>query len=427
MNGTRRLFEWIVLGGCAFVLSKALLSLLLPPYMKEAALHGEPLTEGSPEMRLILSVSYLGIVMVLVPWYRETIFVLRRNWSLVALVLFALLSSLWAAMPSLVLRKSIGLFGTTLLGIALAVRFSFRDQLRILSWLFRIIAVLSLACIVLLPSYGISKEGEWRGIFEYKNALGTVMGLAVLVEWQLPTDSRISKILRGFALLLSAVLLLFSDSITPTVVLIVALPLIEIYKFAALRLRIPLYAICFAISMVVTAGVTLLVASSDSVMGALGRSSNLTGRTEIWSLVLPSIAERPIVGYGYSGFWLGASPESIAVNRAAGGLVMYSHNGYLEMLLTLGAIGLLLTLAVLGIGMKRALSFSEQSQAGTELWPLAFLLYFILHNLGECSILGQDTEWAICVACIVGTDPMLLSFDVQQEDELPLVPMETFT
>jgi O-antigen ligase len=428
MNGTRRLFESIVLGSCAFILSKALLSFILPPYMREAALHGETtLTDGSPEWRLILSLCYLGIVVVLWPWYRETIFVLRRNWSLVALVLFAVLSSFWAEMPDLVLRKSIGLFGATLWGIALAVRFSFSDHLRIFSWLFRIIAILSLACVILLPSYGISKVGEWRGIFEYKNALGSIMGLSVLVEWQLPADSRISKILRSFALLLSTVLLLFSHSITPMVVLIVALSMMEIYKFAALRLRIPLYAIFLATSIVVTAGVTLLVANSDSVMGALGRSSNLSGRTEIWGLLLSPIAERPIAGYGYSGFWLGASSESIAVNRAMRGLVMYSHNGYLEMLLTLGIIGLVLTLIFLGIGLKRALSFSEQRQAGSELWPLAFLLYFILHNLGECSILVQDIEWAICVACIAGTDPMLFSFNAQQEDELPLVPMEEAT
>jgi exopolysaccharide production protein ExoQ len=427
VNGRRRFLELLVLGGCAFILSKALFSFLLPPYMREAALLGGDMTVGSPEWRLILTVSYLVIVMVLLPWYRETIFVLRRNWSLVALVLFALLSSLWAEMPDLVLRKSIGLFGATLWGIALAVRFSFQDHLRILSWIFRIIAVLSLACIVLLPSYGISKDGVWRGIFEYKNALGSMMGLSVLVEWQLPADSRISKIVKSLALLLSAVLLLFSDSITPTVVLIVALPLIEIYKFAALRLRIPLYAIFLATSIAVIAGVTLLVANSDSVTSALGRSSNLSGRTEIWSLVLSAIAERPIAGYGYSGFWLGATPESAVINRVMGGLIMYSHNGYLEILLTLGVIGLLLTLAFLGMGMKRALSFSEQRQSGTELWPLAFLLYFILHNLGECSILIQDLEWAICVSCIAGTDPMLLSFNVQQEDELPLVPMEELT
>jgi O-antigen ligase len=360
----------------------------------------------------------------LVPWHRETILVLRRNWFLVALVLLALLSSLWAEMPDLVFRKSIGVCGTTLLGIAFAVRFSFQDQLRILSWLFRIIAVLSLACIVLLPSYGISSEGEWRGIFEHKNALGSMMGLSILVEWQLPTSSRISKILRILAVPLSAVLLLFSDSITPTIALAGALFAIEIYKFAALRLRIPLYMVFLATSIVAAAGVALVVANGDTVTGVVGRSSNLTGRTEIWSLVVDFIPERPIVGYGYAGFWQGASPESNQVNRVMRNMVMYSHNGYLEMQLNLGAIGILLTFGILAIGLKRGFYFSEQRYASTRLWPLAFLFYFIFHNLGECTILIQDIEWAVCVSCIAGADPMLLWFNVEQEDEFSAVPIE---
>jgi O-antigen ligase len=106
------------------------------------------------------------------------------------------------------------------------------------------------------------------------------------------------------------------------------------------------------------------------------------------------------------------------------GGVMYSHNGYLEMLLTLGVIGLLLTLILIGTGMKRALYFSRQRQSGTELWPLAFLIYFILYNFDESLIAVQDIGWAMSVSCIVSTDPMLLSFNVEQEDEIPLVPME---
>jgi exopolysaccharide production protein ExoQ len=416
MNGTRRYFELIVMGGCAFILSKALLSFVLAP--------SETPTEGNPEWRLILTISYFGVAMVLIPWYRETLFVLRRNWSLVVLVLFALLSSLWADMPDLVFRKAIGVFGTTLLGIALAVRFSFQDQLRILSWLFRIIAALSLVCILLLPSYGISKEGEWQGIFEYKNALGSMMALSILVEWLRSAGGRISKTLKILALLLSAVLLRFSDSITPALAIIAALLLIEIYKFAALRHRIPLYAFSLAIAIVVAAGVMVLTANSDSVAGAVGRSSNLTGRTEIWSAVVSVIPKRPILGYGYSGFWLGASPESIAINQVMRGWVMYSHNGYLEMQLNLGVVGSLLTFAFLGIALKRALSFSKQRQDGIGIWPLAFLFYFILHNLGECTILIQDIEWAVCVSCIAGTDPMLLPSNVQEEDESFPIPME---
>jgi len=134
--------------------------------------------------------------------------------------------------------------------------------------------------------------------------------------------------------------------------------------------------------------------------------------------VISFIPNKPILGYGYSGFWMGASPESFVVNRVLRGPVMYSHNGYLEMLLALGAIGLLLTLVFIGIGIRRALYLSRQRQLGSELWPLAFLLYFIFHNLGEVTIAMQQLEWAMCVSCIAGTDLLLLAY-IAEGGELP--------
>jgi exopolysaccharide production protein ExoQ len=417
MNGMRRLAELIVLGGSALVLSGAFLAMLLET--EQTGL------EGNPSWRLLLAINYAAVALVVLPWYRETLFVLRRNWALVSLLVLAVLSSLWAEMPDLVFRRSIGLFGTTLFGIALAVRLSFQEQLLMLRWLFRIVAVLSLACVVLFPSYGISTEGEWRGVFQYKNAMGSAMGLSLLVEWQLPAASRLSKVLKILAMLLYAVLLLNSDSVTPAVALVGTLILLNTYEFMALRLRVPLYAFFTIIAVLFSVGLSLVVAKSDSVLGFLGRSSNLTGRTEIWSLVLSFIPQKPILGYGYSGFWLGASSESYLVNRALGGPIMYSHNGYLETLLTLGVVGLLLALLFIGTGFKRALYLSQQRQSGMELRPLTFLLYFILHNLGECTILQKDClEWALCVSCIVGIDPRLLACTAEEEVELPLIPLE---
>jgi hypothetical protein len=60
------------------------------------------------------------------------------------------------------------------------------------------------------------------------------------------------------------------------------------------------------------------------------------------------------------------------------------------------------------------------------LWPLAFLFFFFLHNLGECTILFQDLEWAVCVATVVGADAALFAPDAEQEEELLLVPSEEF-
>lgn len=415
MNGTRRLFEFVALGGSALIQSGGILVLIL----------GRDPTglEGDAAWRSVLGASYLAVVLVLIPCYRETLFVLRRNWSLVLLLALAFLSSLWAAMPDLVLRRSIGLFGTTLLGIALAVRLSVQEQLRMLSWLFRLLAVVSLFCVVLFPQAGISNEGEWRGAFGYKNSLGAAMALSLLVEWQLPAVGRLAQVLKGLAMLLNALLLVRSDSVTSGVAIVGVFILINTYKLATLRFRVPLYAFSLILAFLVSMGASFVFGNSEAVMGLLGRTSNLTGRTEIWSLVLSFIQQRPILGYGYGAFWGGASPESSVVERVLRGPVQYSHNGYLETLLTLGATGLLLTFILIGTGIKRALSLSRQRQSGTQLWPVAFLLYFLFHNLGEVTIAMQQLEWAMCVSCIVSIDLLLLDYTAEEEAELMLIPV----
>ena len=251
------------------------------------------------------------------------------------------------------------------------------------------------------------------------------MALSILVEWQLPVHGRFSRALKYGALLLFAVLLFFSGSITPALALAGSFLLIEIYK-AATRLRLPLYATILAGVLMVSCAVMIFAANSETITGTFGRSSDLTGRTEIWSWVVSRIAERPILGYGYAGFWIGVSAASAAVDRAMGATIMYSHNGYLEILLTLGAVGFVFVLAFLATGLKRAYDWSEHEQSRVGLWPLAFLLFFLLHNFGECTILLQDLQWSICVATVASTDVALFAPEAEPAGELLLQPTEEF-
>jgi exopolysaccharide production protein ExoQ len=422
MNSPRRTLEWMTLGACAFLLTQALLPMFLTP--------GDTLTEGSPVWRMVLTVSYLSVAAILAAYYRQILFLGRRNWFLVVLIVLALASCLWAEMPDLVFRRSIALLGTTIFGLALAVRLTLEDQLRLMSWVFRIIAVLSLACILFLPSYGIStgveQQGEWQGVFDHKNLLGSTMALSILVEWQLPIHTFQAKVLKRLALVLSGVLLFFSASITPTVSLIGAFVFIQIYKVIRRRLGSSKLALVLAPALVIALGLTIFSANAERFTAALGRSTDLTGRTEIWSRVISYIPRRPVLGYGYSGFWLGASSDSLEVDRIMGTRIMYSHNGYLEILLALGAVGLLLVLIFLWTGLKRAIYYSEHAPPGTEFWPLIFLFFFLLHNFGECTILvWQNLEWALCVATVVGSDPAILT-SIEEEEEFPLVATEEF-
>src|SRR5215470_17754158 len=236
MNNRREFLDRLVLVNCAFFLTGAITTLIMTP--------GATPLEGNLFGRLSMGISYLAVAGMLFAYRRETLIVVRRNWSLAALALLAFASSLWTETPELSFRRCGAAAGATLLGVALVIKLTQEEQLRLLSWMFRIIAILSLACIILLPSYGISEtvEREWRGVFGFKNFFGSQMAVSVLIEWQLPTDTRWSKVLNRLALLLSAFLLIRSNSITPLMALVGAFVLVKIYKFAIFRLRMPLYA-----------------------------------------------------------------------------------------------------------------------------------------------------------------------------------------
>jgi len=419
MNVHRRILELLVLGTCAFVLSKAIFTQVLE--------QPDSATEGSAPYQLILGLCYLSVAWILVPYYRETLYLLRFNWFLAALVFLSLVSCSWSPIPALTLRRAIAVLGTTLFGLALAVRLSPEEQLRLLSRVCRTLAVLSLAWVILFPSYGVSKtpDHQWQGVFSYKSALGFVMALSILVEWQLPTYTTFSKILNRLALILSAILLFFSGSLTPSIALLGALLLVEIYKFAAQRLRISQTITVLGILLILSSLMAMFLANTERITNALGRSSDLTGRTEVWSWAAANILDRPVLGYGYSGFWSEVSATSAGI-YPVGGVIMYSHNGYLEVLLSLGIVGFALTLIFLGAGIRRALYWSDRNQSGIGLWPLAFLLFFLLQNMAECSILLQDLQWGICVAVVASTEPVLFGLQPEQEDELLLEPNEAF-
>jgi O-antigen ligase len=188
----------------------------------------------------------------------------------------------------------------------------------------------------------------------------------------------------------------------------------------------PLYATAVAALLIVWLGLALLSPNVEALAALVGRTServsDLTGRTEIWRWVITFVQERPILGYGYAGFW---TESAAATLERTIGTHMYSHNGYLDTLLTNGALGLALAVVFLGTGLRRAFDWSAQ-ESPTRLWPLAALSFFLLYNVGECTIFMQHFIWALGVAAVVGSDLALFEPEAMPEDELLWTTSEAF-
>jgi len=408
-----KLFERAILGLVALFLSGALLRIFSGGYT-------DLVTSGDRRFEIILSFLYFAVVLIGLIHLRQTVRSALSVPALLGLLALAFLSSLWADLPSLVLRRTIGLVGATTFGLVLASRLDFDEQLNLLRRIFRIVTISTVAAWALGLALGTNivsgesttikgyvvqiEEGAWRGIFSHKNVLGATMALAILVEWYLPGRAIKSKISRALWLSAYAVLLLLSHSVTSFVA--VGLTLLLMFSFDTFRHQ---YRLIVPVLLLVTiCSGTVIALNATSITGILGRSADLSGRIDLWHWVVVMILNRPILGYGFSGFWKGASDFSTVIESRIGWSPEYAHNGYLEILLSLGIAGLLLFLWFAGTGIKRAVVRAKTAESVQDLWPLAFLIFFLIHNLSECTILWQNSlEWAICVATVVGADPRL--------------------
>ncbi|MEN0110471.1 MAG: O-antigen ligase family protein, partial [Planctomycetota bacterium] len=72
---------------------------------------------------------------------------------------------------------------------------------------------------------------------------------------------------------------------------------------------------------------------------------SLTGRVPLWDELAEYAAKRPVLGYGYEGFW---TPKRIAaIMKSQNWTVQNAHNSYFEVMLQLGFVGLVLAVWLL--------------------------------------------------------------------------------
>lgn len=352
--------------------------------------------------RNLYLLTYLIVFCLLTIRWRKVLYVLQRDryiWAILALVL---LSFFWSEIPSRTLSRSFSFTGSTLLGVYFATRYTLKQQLQLLGWTFGLIVGLSLVYALLLPKYGIMggvHAGAWRGIYTHKNNFGKMMTLSSVVFTLLLISGQKQRFLFSLGLGLSVMLLLLSTSKGALVNVMAMWSAIAVCRL--FRLQYHLLVISLGSIAIAAGGASLwLVDNLESiVVDVLGKDLTLTGRTDLWMSVLEMIKQRPWLGYGYQAFWDGLNGPSAVVWRAEAWKVPDAHNGFLDLLLQLGIVGMAVFLV--GYFANAMGSIARlRSMTGSEfIWPVPFLIFMILSNLPETSLMrANDIFWVLYVA-----------------------------
>lgn len=358
--------------------------------------------QSNMTLRLMFATLHAGSLFLLLVHWRAGVAAAARHWPVVALVGLAIASTLWSGAPDITLRRSFAFLGTTAFGLLLAARYDTRTLLRLAAWALGIAAVMSLVFAVALPSYGVDQgvhAGAWQGIYTEKNTLGQMMALSTVVFLLVrPTLKR--RWIATAGALLSVALVLLSTSGSALIVLVLFAVLAALFR--TLRLRYTL-AVPIAIGFVLAGGIAAVwvVSNFESAMIAMGKDPTLTGRTPMWATLVRSIAERPVQGYGYSAFWLGQEGPSAKALAEIGWETPGAHNGYLDLGLQLGLVGIAIFLAGFVLALSRAFATVRRTQTLEGFWPGLFLAFMLVYNFTETMLATPNNIfWALYVATV---------------------------
>jgi exopolysaccharide production protein ExoQ len=330
---------------------------------------------------------------------------LQRNKALLLVYSYFALSSLWSE-QSLVSLKRVGKdFGCVLAALVLLTEA--RPAAAVRGVCVRVAYVLIPLSLVfgkyfpnLGRNYSPSGEPMFTGVTTQKNSLGQlVLALGLILFWDYlhlrsniladPVRAKQQRWIHIGTLILAGWLLVASDSQTSLLCFI--LGLFALWGVGRL-LRLPNGKAILVFSLVAVLCLSALDKTfglSDVVIRGLGRNPTLTGRTDIWRIVLDQKTNR-LIGEGFNIFW--DSAKGHAVQLAVRAPIQSSHNGYLEMYLDGGLIGI----AVLGIFLlscgRRAIARTFQ---GASFGRIGFVCWIVtvIYNLSESSFLRLDILW----------------------------------
>jgi len=360
---------------------------------------------NSLDRAIFVSLIILSFIILLMRSFNWGGFI-GRNFFLAIFLLFALTSVMWSDFPFVAFKRWFRDFGDYLV-ILLVVSDprpieAVRTLLRRLCFLF---VPLSILLVKYFPNIGKQYE-FWSGNNMFVGAATSknMLGVACLVSgvyffwdtlsrWPDRRERRVKPAILVNLLLIAMTLYLLnlSNSATSKVCLALGCLVVAAANFrwikrhpGILRISIPIVLCAY---MILQFGFGI----NGEIAGMVGRNANLTGRTDLWKVLL-GMHTNAALGTGYESFWLGPRLAYVWQSFTTG--INEAHNGYLEVYLNLGFIGLLL-LSVFLIASYR--NIGKALSSGFSLGSLSLALWTVLlfYNVTESAFRGSQLMWVV--------------------------------
>lgn len=354
--------------------------------------------EGSPFDRIVfLGLNFAGMYILYKNKNVKWVYVIiNKNFWILMFFIYGGISVLWSEIPYVLIKRLFKSMGNPIMALIIL---SEHDPLESIKTILRrcayVLLPLSIIFIKYYPDIGrqyhVTGEVMYRGVTGQKNELGLIcLFFTLTFFWSiikrsnrqdLPYSRKEILVYITF-LCLGFWLLLKSDSATALLCFIVGLCIIMATELRFIKRNVDSIHVLIFVGIIVFIIGMVSLNLKEVVVTKLGRDSSLTTRVPVWEFLL-GMGTNPIIGTGFESFW--TVKRTRLVEEAVG--VHSVHNGYLDIYLNLGFIGIVL-FAVIIVTAYRKISKELKFNYDFGVFKLMNLIIILLYSYSEAYLTG---------------------------------------
>ncbi|MFC2168342.1 O-antigen ligase family protein [Acidobacteriota bacterium] len=326
---------------------------------------------------------------------------MKENPWLIVLIVFMLLSITWSNIPFISFKRWTREFLAIIMAFVVLSEPSPRQAVEsILRRISYILIPFSIVLIKYFPFYGSSYgrwsgRQQWIGVTQQKNVLCHLCIIIAMfliwslfrrkqgrnpLVWKYQTHVEIILLLITLRLMAGPRGEIFYSATSTYALSLGLLIYIGLYLLKKFKINLGVTVLITIVAIIIIFGISSVFIGGSNISGfasTANRNANLTGRTEVWSQLLPFAMQRPIIGSGFGGFWTPGARIFFQISEG--------HSGYLDMLLGLGFAGIFLISLFLFSSCRKAQRKLYQDFDWGVLW-ICYIIMVAVHNIAESSI-----------------------------------------
>lgn len=355
--------------------------------------------------QVLYSVLFLVSIITLIPKKDELFTVVKTEKFLFLFMGYALLSMAWSDYSFVTFKRIFQIITIVLTSVSfLLYADSTDDILKHFKYIVYLYLFLSIIVVFIIPGAKDPQFHTWRGFTSHKNTLGQISLISTILCYIFykSADSLNKKSIALFMMFI-AIALLFgaysSTSILTFLFFIGMLLLLSLdYIFKPIGIGRTFSITTAVIFFILILGVMIFLPQFEKLVPALfGKDTTFSGRTDLWEYLLNEIKLHPVIGTGYQAYWVPDNRNLLILYKSFVWLPNQAHNGYLDILLQNGIIGLALVIMML---FNYFINFIKIHKPHPWVW---FVVVSLITNFQESTLLrpGQMMDFMFLFAYVM--------------------------